>query len=62
MELRLKFARSRHSPDDGDDFNRAIRQQLVIESIKDKVISLGFIPKIIPLMNEFKKMSRPILA
>ncbi|VVA44207.1 conserved hypothetical protein [Candidatus Roizmanbacteria bacterium] len=51
----LKFARSRHSPDDGDDFNRAIRQQLVIESIKDKVISLGFIPKIIPLMNEFKK-------
>ena len=41
----LKFARSRHSPDDGDDFNRAIRQQLVIESIKDKVISLGFIPQ-----------------
>lgn len=51
----LKFARSRHSPDDGGDFNRALRQQLVIESIKDKVISLGFIPKIIPLMNEFKK-------
>ncbi|MEK7177717.1 MAG: LCP family protein [Patescibacteria group bacterium] len=51
----LKFARSRHSPDDGGDFNRALRQQLVIESVKDKVISLGFIPKIIPLMNEFKK-------
>jgi len=51
----LKFARSRHSPNDGGDFNRALRQQQVIESIKDKVISLGFIPKIIPLMDEFKK-------
>ncbi|MEK9169776.1 MAG: LCP family protein [Patescibacteria group bacterium] len=51
----LKFSRSRHSADDGGDFNRALRQQQVIEGIKDKVISLGFIPKIIPLMDEFKK-------
>ena len=51
----LKFARSRHSPDDGGDFNRAIRQQLVIESVKDKIINIGFISKIIPLMNEFKE-------
>lgn len=51
----LKFARSRHSPEDGNDFNRAIRQQQVIEAIKDKVINLGFISKIIPLMSEFKK-------
>lgn len=51
----LKFARSRHSPDDGGDFNRALRQQQVIEGIKNKIISLGFIPKIIPLMDEFKK-------
>ena len=51
----LKFVRSRHSPDDGGDFNRALRQQQVIEAIKDKVINLGFIPKIIPLMDEFKK-------
>jgi anionic cell wall polymer biosynthesis LytR-Cps2A-Psr (LCP) family protein len=51
----LKFARSRHSADDGGDFNRALRQQQVIEGVKDKVISLGFIPKIIPLMDEFKK-------
>ena len=51
----LKFARSRHAPEDGGDFNRAIRQQQVIEGIKDKVISFGFIPKIIPLMDEFKK-------
>jgi len=52
--MALKFARSRHSPDDGGDFNRALRQQQVIEAIKNKVINLGFIPKIIPLMNEFK--------
>lgn len=51
----LKFARSRHSPEDGGDFNRALRQQQVIEAVKNKVISLGFIPKIIPLINEFKK-------
>ena len=51
----LKYARSRHSPDDGGDFNRALRQQQVIEAIKNKVISFGFIPKIIPLLDEFKK-------
>ena len=51
----LKFVRSRHSPDDGGDFNRVLRQQQVIEAIKDKVINLGFIPKIIPLMDEFRK-------
>jgi len=51
----LKFARSRHSSEDGGDFNRALRQQQVIEAIKDKVINLGFISKIIPLMDEFKK-------
>lgn len=51
----LKFARSRHAPEDGGDFARALRQQQVIEAIKNKVISIGFIPKIIPLMDEFKK-------
>lgn len=50
----LKFARSRHSETDGGDFARALRQQQVIEGVKDKVINPGFIPKIIPLMNEFK--------
>lgn len=51
----LKFTRSRHSPEDGGDFNRAFRQQQVIEVIKNKIISLGFIPKIIPLLDEFKR-------
>jgi len=44
----LKFARSRHSNMDGGDFNRAERQKLVVTAIRDKVISVGFISKIIP--------------
>lgn len=48
----LKFVRSRHSSQDGGDFGRARRQQLFLEAIKKEVISLGFIPKIIPLMDE----------
>ena len=47
----LKFVRSRHSLQDGGDFNRASRQRLVIEAVKKKIISLNFIPKIIPLVN-----------
>ena len=44
----LKYARSRHSTIDGGDFNRAERQKLVVTAIRDKIISIGFIPKIIP--------------
>jgi LCP family protein required for cell wall assembly len=47
----LKFVRSRHSQEDGGDFNRSARQKLVIEAVKKKIISLNFIPKIIPLIN-----------
>ena len=43
----LKFARSRHSTTDGGDFNRAARQRLVVTAVRDKVINIGFIPKII---------------
>ncbi len=48
----LKYVRSRHSDQDGGDFGRARRQQLFLEAIKKEVVSLGFIPKIIPLMDE----------
>lgn len=48
----LKYVRSRHSDQDGGDFGRARRQQLFLEAIKKELISLGFIPKIIPLMDE----------
>jgi len=53
-ETALKFARSRHALGDGGDFNRAKRQQQVIDSAKDKVLSIGFIPKIIPLLNDLE--------
>lgn len=42
----LKFVRSRHSAQDGSDFGRSVRQKNVILAVKDKVLSLGFIPKI----------------
>ena len=51
----LKYARSRHSSTDGGDFNRARRQQEIIEDVKNKVLSIGVITKIIPLINEVKK-------
>lgn len=44
----LKYARSRHSAVDGGDFNRAERQKLVVTAIRDKIMSIGFISKIIP--------------
>ena len=51
-ELALKYVRSRHSPTDGGDFNRARRQREVIEAVKNKVISIGFLPKVIPLISQ----------
>jgi LCP family protein required for cell wall assembly len=51
----LKFARSRHSTTDGGDFNRAARQRLVVTAVRDKIISVGFIPKIIPTIQALTK-------
>ncbi len=51
----LKYARSRHSLQDGTDFGRARRQQKVIEAVKNKVFSITFLPKVLPLMDEGKK-------
>lgn len=50
----LKYARSRHSLDDGGDFNRAVRQQKVLEAIKEKTLNLGVITKIFPLMDDLE--------
>jgi LCP family protein required for cell wall assembly len=47
----LKYARSRHSLTEGNDFYRAERQRQVILAVKDKVINIGFITKIIPTIN-----------
>jgi LCP family protein required for cell wall assembly len=51
----LKYARSRHSNEDGGDFARAARQQKVIEAVKSKMFSIGFISKVVPLLDEMKK-------
>ncbi len=50
----LKFARSRHSLQDGTDFARGRRQQKVVLAIKEKILSISFLPRIIPLMEELK--------
>lgn len=47
----LKYVRSRHSDTHGNDFNRALRQQTVIKAIRDKVVSIGSLPRLIPLIN-----------
>lgn len=54
----LKFARSRKSLQDGGDFNRAARQQLVIEAVKTKILSIGFLPKILPLLDTLSENIR----
>ena len=51
-ETALKYVRSRNAPEDGGDFGRAKRQQQFLEAIKDKVLSIGFIPKVIPFLDE----------
>jgi anionic cell wall polymer biosynthesis LytR-Cps2A-Psr (LCP) family protein len=51
-ELALKYVRSRHSKEDGGDFGRARRQQLLLEAVRRKVLSLGFLPKVIPFLDQ----------
>lgn len=48
----LKFVRSRKSPQSGGDFNRALRQQALLLGVREKVLSLNFIPKAWPVVNE----------
>lgn len=50
-ETALKFVRSRHSAQDGNDFGRATRQRNLLVAVRDKVLSINFIPKIIPFIS-----------
>ncbi len=50
-ETALKFVRSRHSADDGSDFSRARRQHLLLQAVKDKIISFNLLTKIFPLLD-----------
>ncbi len=44
----LKYVRSRHSAQDGGDFNRGARQRNLLLAVKEKVLALDFFPKVIP--------------
>lgn len=46
----LKFARSRHASNDGGDFNRSRRQRAVLFAVRDKMLAINFIPKLLPFM------------
>lgn len=50
----LKYVRSRHSPTDGNDFARSGRQRMLLSAVKDKIFSIGFLPKIIPFVSSLK--------
>jgi polyisoprenyl-teichoic acid--peptidoglycan teichoic acid transferase len=45
-ETALKYARSRHAGENGGDFARGTRQREVLMAARDKVMSIGFLPKI----------------
>lgn len=47
----LKYVRSRHSEQDGSDFARAGRQRNLMLAVKDKVLSIGFVSKIVPFIS-----------
>ena len=57
-ETALKYVRSRHSLQDGNDFGRAKRQQRFLQAVKDKVISVGFITKLPSLLDEMQNYIR----
>jgi len=61
-ETALKYVRSRHSLQDGTDFGRAARQQLFLQAVREKVISIGFLPKIVPLLDELSSYIRMDMA
>jgi anionic cell wall polymer biosynthesis LytR-Cps2A-Psr (LCP) family protein len=49
-ETALKYVRSRHSAQDGGDFNRAARQRALLLGVKKRVLDLNFLPKAIPFI------------
>jgi polyisoprenyl-teichoic acid--peptidoglycan teichoic acid transferase len=49
-ETALNYVRSRHAPNDGGDFNRSRRQRSVLFAVRDKILAIDFIPKLIPFI------------
>lgn len=54
----LKFVRSRHSETYGNDFSRSERQQALLIGVRDKLLSLGTLPKLVPLINSLSNNIR----
>lgn len=52
----LKFTRSRHSAQDGSDYARGARQQIVLAGIKNKLISLEALKSVDKWFNKFFKL------
>lgn len=52
----LKFTRSRHSAQDGSDYARGARQQIVLAGIKNKLISLEALKSVDKWFNKFIKL------
>ena len=57
-ESGLKYVRSRQSAEDGGDFSRARRQQLFLEAVRQKVLNIGIVTKVSPLMDELENNIR----
>jgi LCP family protein required for cell wall assembly len=50
-EHAIEYARSRYSPQDGTDFGRARRQQVLMSAVKEQVLSVETIPKVFGLLD-----------
>ncbi|HET8628863.1 MAG TPA: LCP family protein [Thermomicrobiales bacterium] len=50
-EQAIEYARSRYSPQDGSDFARSHRQQILMRAVKDRVFRLDTIPKVLGLLD-----------
>ena len=53
-ETAITFARSRYSAQDGNDFSRSRRQQLLMTAVKDKLFQVETIPRLLSLLDAFE--------
>lgn len=57
-DLALKYVRSRHSQIGGNDFGRSRRQLALLTGIKNKLLNIKNLPKIISVIDTLSKNSR----
>lgn len=51
-ETALKYVRSRHSAQAGGDYARSQRQRSLLVGVRDRIFSVGFLPKLIPFISK----------